>query len=64
MCSRGKRSRSKSTTSWPLRASMVAAVLPPGPPPMTTIRLTLLPLAGGILDHAGRVPANKACGQL
>ena len=34
--SRGKRSRSRRRTRAPLRASMVAAVLPPGPPPMTT----------------------------
>ena len=34
-CSRGNRSRSSSRTRAPLRASSVAVVLPPGPPPMT-----------------------------
>src|SRR5262245_49146767 len=34
--SRGKCSRSRSSTCQPLRASIVAVVLPPGPPPMTT----------------------------
>ena len=35
-CSRGKVSRSSRITDKPCRAIMVAAVLPPGPPPMPT----------------------------
>src|SRR5947207_9497773 len=43
--SRGKRSRSRSSTCQPLRASMVAVVLPPGPPPITTTSAVISALA-------------------
>ncbi len=43
----GKRSRSSRTTRWPWRANMVAAVLPPGPPPMTITRLTRISFGTG-----------------
>ncbi len=36
MWKRGNFSRSKTTARWPIRASSVANVEPPGPPPQTT----------------------------
>src|SRR5437016_11318299 len=65
--SRGKRSRSRSSTCQPWRASMVAVVLPPGPPPITTTSAVRSALGAGAIPRllgsdSGRLGLNRfAC---
>src|SRR5262245_55561541 len=49
--SRGKRSRSRRSTCQPWRASMVAVVLPPGPPPTTITSAVRSALGAGAIPR-------------
>src|SRR5262245_50785324 len=61
MWSRGKRSRSRSNTCQPWRASMVAAVLPPGPPPITTTSAVRSTLGAGAIPRLRGSDRDRLC---
>ena len=60
--SRGKRSLSSRTTRQPWRASMVAAALPAGPPPMTTTSAFIIPFVA--IDYRNRRATDPATAEL
>src|SRR5712692_9102686 len=59
--SRGKRSRSRSSTRQPWRASMVAVVLPPGPPPITTTSAERSALGAGAIPMLLGSDSSRLC---
>src|SRR5215475_5274496 len=59
--SRGKRSRSRRSTCQPWRASMVAVVLPPGPPPITTTSAVRLALGAGAIPRLLGSDSRRLC---
>src|SRR5215468_2885664 len=59
--SRGKCSRSRSSTCQPWRASMVAVVLPPGPPPITTTSAVRSALGAGAIPRLLGSGSSRLC---
>ena len=61
---RRRRDRAPSTvTSWPSRASNIALVSPPTPPPITTIRAIVAPLSAGrtLSPYCSPLPRFRIC---